>query len=101
MRRHCRLLTQKQIFSPAYYYEVGTSGNAMKCCIISAGLSLLFPDQSVYFYMSNCNWNYKPNGISDLGISLSIYIPPPPNAPHVLVDFVVFPPGHGRSVTDF
>ena len=21
--------------------------------------------------------------------------------PHVLVDFVVFPPGHGRSVTDF
>ena len=23
------------------------------------------------------------------------------NAPHVLVDFVVFPPGHGRSVTDF
>ena len=26
---------------------------------------------------------------------------PPPNVPHVLVDFVVFPPGHGRSVTDF
>ena len=24
-----------------------------------------------------------------------------PNAPHVLVDFVVFHPGHGRSVTDF
>jgi len=24
-----------------------------------------------------------------------------PNAPHVLVDFAVFPPGHGRSVTDF
>ena len=21
--------------------------------------------------------------------------------PHVLVDFVVFPPGHGRSVTNF
>ena len=21
--------------------------------------------------------------------------------PHILVDFVVFPPGHGRSVTDF
>jgi len=21
--------------------------------------------------------------------------------PHVLVDFVVFPPGHGKSVTDF
>jgi len=24
-----------------------------------------------------------------------------PNAPIVLVDFVVFPPGHGRSITDF
>jgi len=25
----------------------------------------------------------------------------PPMPPHVLVDFVVLPPGHGRSVTDF
>jgi len=25
----------------------------------------------------------------------------PPVPPHVLVDFVVFPPGHGRSVTGF
>jgi len=25
----------------------------------------------------------------------------PPNAPHVLVDLAVFPPRHGRSVTDF
>ena len=25
----------------------------------------------------------------------------PPMPPHVLVDFVVFPPGHGRCVTDF
>ena len=25
----------------------------------------------------------------------------PPMPPHVLVDFMVFPPGHGRSVTDF
>ena len=34
---------------------------------------------------------------------LSIYIQCffPPMPPHVLVDFVVFPPGHGRSVTDF
>ena len=24
-----------------------------------------------------------------------------PMLPHVLVDFVVLPPGHGRSVTDF
>ena len=28
-------------------------------------------------------------------------IPPLPMPSHVLVDFVVFPPGHGRSVTDF
>jgi len=27
--------------------------------------------------------------------------PPLPMPSHVLVDFVVFPPGHGRSVTDF
>ena len=26
--------------SPAYYFEVGTSGNTLKCHIISAGLSL-------------------------------------------------------------
>ena len=28
-------------------------------------------------------------------------IPPPPPIPHVLVDFVVLPPGHGSNVTDF
>ena len=27
--------------------------------------------------------------------------PPLPMPPHVLMDFVVFPPGHDRSVTDF
>jgi len=32
-------------------------------------------------------------------IYIYIYISPMPT--HVLVDFVVFPPGHGRSVTDF
>jgi len=32
------LLTEKRIFSPAYYYEAGTSGNALKCHFISAGL---------------------------------------------------------------
>jgi len=35
-----RLLTWKRIFSPAYYYEVGTSGNALKCNIISSVLWL-------------------------------------------------------------
>jgi len=38
--RHCRVLTQKFTFSPAHYYEVGTSGNALKYHIISASLSL-------------------------------------------------------------
>ena len=33
--------------------------------------------------------------------NIYIYIYIYPNPPHVLVDFVVFPPGHGRSVTDF
>jgi len=32
--------TQKLTISPAYYYEVGTSGNALKRHMISAGLSL-------------------------------------------------------------
>jgi len=36
--RHRRLLTQKGIFSPGYYYEDGTSGNASNCHTISAGL---------------------------------------------------------------
>jgi len=36
--RHRRLLTRKGIFSPGYYYEDGTSGNASNCRIISAGL---------------------------------------------------------------
>ena len=30
MRRHFRLLAQKRIFSPAYYFTVGTSGKAVK-----------------------------------------------------------------------
>jgi len=42
------VLTQKLIFSPAYYYEVGTSGNALKCHIISAGLSLINLEISLF-----------------------------------------------------
>jgi hypothetical protein len=49
MHRHPRLLTQKRIFSPAYYYyEVGTSGNALKCRIISAGLWLYYLQTSLF-----------------------------------------------------
>jgi len=32
-------------------------------------------------------------------IEMRTFCPMPP--PHVLVDFVILPPGHGRSVTDF
>jgi hypothetical protein len=48
MHRHRRLLNWKRIFSPAYYYEVGTSGNALKCHIISAGLCLNYLQTSLF-----------------------------------------------------
>jgi hypothetical protein len=48
MHRHRRLLAQKRIFSPAYYYKVGTSGNALKCRIISAGLGLYYLQISLF-----------------------------------------------------
>jgi hypothetical protein len=38
--RHRRLLTEKRIFSPAYYFTAGTRGNAVKCLIIWAVLWL-------------------------------------------------------------
>ena len=31
--KHCRVLTQKLTFSPTCYYEVGTSGNALKAIL--------------------------------------------------------------------
>jgi hypothetical protein len=34
--------------SPAYYFTVGTIGNAMKCCIISAGLLLEYLQASLF-----------------------------------------------------
>jgi hypothetical protein len=46
--RQRRLLTEKQIFSPAYYYIVGTSGNALKCHIISAVVWLDYSQTSVF-----------------------------------------------------
>jgi hypothetical protein len=38
MTSNGRLLAQERTFSPAYYFKVGTIGNAVKCYIISAGL---------------------------------------------------------------
>ena len=41
-----------------------------------------------------------PQGVNNQNISFFFFFPPMP--PHILfVDFVVLPPGHGRSVTDF
>jgi hypothetical protein len=42
------LLTEKRIFSLAYYYEAGTSGNALKCHIISGGLWLDYLRTSLF-----------------------------------------------------
>jgi hypothetical protein len=36
------------VFSPAYYYKFGTSGNALKCHIISAGLWLHYLQTSLF-----------------------------------------------------
>jgi len=48
MHRHRRLLTQKRVFSPAYYFTVGTSGNSVKCYIISADLWLDYLHTSLF-----------------------------------------------------
>jgi hypothetical protein len=48
MHRHRRLLTQKRIFSPAHYFKVGTSGNSVKCYIISAVLWLDYLQSSLF-----------------------------------------------------
>ena len=48
--RHRRLLTEKRIFSPAYYFRVGTSGNTVKCCIISAVLWLDYLQTSLFIF---------------------------------------------------
>jgi hypothetical protein len=63
MCRHCRLLTEKQIFSPAYYYAIGTSGNTVKYHIISAVLWLdylpIYIPVCLFLYIK-LGWNYNP-----------------------------------------
>jgi len=48
MHRHRSLLTKKRTLSPVYYFTVGTSGIAVKCCIISAGLWLDYLHTSLF-----------------------------------------------------
>jgi len=47
--------------------------------------------------------NHAAQLLSQMNLKINTYCqcPPPPMPPHVLMDFVVLPPGHGRSVTDF
>jgi hypothetical protein len=40
LKNNRRSLTEKRVFSPSHYYEAGTSANALKWHIISAGLWL-------------------------------------------------------------
>jgi len=58
--RHRKLLTQKQIFSPAYYFTVGTSGNAVKCYIISAVLWLDYLQSSVFISINQTQMKLEP-----------------------------------------
>ena len=50
-RTHRRLLTQKRIFRPAYYFTVGAN-NAVKCYIISAVIWLHYLQSSVFISIS-------------------------------------------------
>jgi hypothetical protein len=74
MHRQSRLLTEKQIFSAAYYFTVGTSGKAVKCHTISAVLWLEYLQTSPYFYTSNSDEIRTPMWSLQRGISISAYV---------------------------
>ena len=57
--RHRRLLTQKRIFRPAYYFTVGTN-NAVKCYIISAVIWLDYLQSSVFISISQTQMKLEP-----------------------------------------
>jgi len=60
MHKHRRLLTQKRIFSLAYYFTVGTSVNAVKCYIISAVLWLDYLQSSVFISIYQTQMKLEP-----------------------------------------
>jgi hypothetical protein len=73
--RHHRLLTQKGIFGPAYYFDVGTSGNSVKCYIISAVLWLDYLQSSLFISICQTQMNLEPPSRGcQRGISVSVYI---------------------------
>ena len=57
--RHRRLLTQKRIFRPAYYFTVGTN-NAVKCYVISAVIWLHYLQSSVFISISQTQMKLEP-----------------------------------------
>jgi len=63
------------MFSPAYYYEVGTSGNALKRYIISAVLWLDYSQTSLFISIYQTQVKLEPpSGVGQQGISISVYI---------------------------
>jgi len=73
--RHRRLLTQKRIFSPAYYFTVGTN-NTVKCYIISAVICLNYLKSSVFISINQTQMKLEPHasGVRQRGISISEYV---------------------------
>ena len=76
MHRHRRLLTQKGIFSPAYYITVGAN-NTLKCYIISAVIWLDYLQSSVFISINQTQMKLEPSppsGVHQRGISISEYV---------------------------
>ena len=56
----------------------------------------------MYTTASSINWHvWQPTDSEGCRCIVRMFYLLCPMPPHVLVDFVVLPPGHGRSVTDF
>jgi hypothetical protein len=53
MHTNHRLLSEEGLFSPAYYYAVGTSGYAVKCHITSVALWLDYLYTSVFIFIED------------------------------------------------
>jgi hypothetical protein len=73
MHMHRRPLTEEGIFSPAYYFTVGTSGNAVKSCIISAVLWMEYLQTSLISIYQTQMKLEPPSGVCQRGISVSVY----------------------------
>jgi len=69
MNRHRRLLTQQRIYSLSYYFTVGTSGNTVKCYVISAVLWLDYLQSSLIISVYQTQMKLEPpSGVCQRGI---------------------------------